>query len=167
LLKKIKGALVDSQGPIIKKGQSSHEAVFKRGKSEREQLKDAIARSGYVAIWAIGPREGWPITIGMSTDPDTMLKNGQRWFWGDLDIHFVVWAGSLSEATTVKKRLEEILGVNHIRGSWYDIRQEMIKGMLDVAAAGAKIEIFTEEERSRRLAAANDRSIGKLGSKRK
>lgn len=134
-------------------------------RSSPDLIKDALARLGYVAIYALGPKGGGPITVGISASPEDMLKTAQRWNWQELDLHFVVWAPSLDAATRVKKRVEDLLVDQKIRASWYEIKEDILTNYIEMSAHGASIEICDDGERLRRAELVAQKRLGIAGKK--
>lgn len=122
----------------------------------------AEERLGLCAVWCVGPpdgiwKQGWnspqfPVTFGITADPDAILKQARTWNWESIDLLAVVWCKSRQDAKDVCAEIDEILeDVNSIRGRWYDMTPAIAEETIRLAASAAGVAIFDDATRKERL----------------
>lgn len=131
-----------------------------RGMTEAELLRRAHKAAGYVAVYAVGPvSPGAPVKIGMTSNPEDVLKVAQEWSWDEVVFHALIWTPGRPAAERVMRKLRSMLKGEHRRGSWFEIVPESSESFISVAGETADVQLFGEIERMRRLEEAIELAI--------
>lgn len=100
--------------------------------------------------------------IGTTSSPHDIAKQLHRMNWEDTQCDLVAWTTDRVWAKRLLNFVIAALKPVHHRDSWYAISGERAKQIVIHIAKNAKIEIFDDQERSRRLSADVTREVSVL-----
>lgn len=130
-------------------------------KIPQELLKKAKALAGYSGVYIAGPKKGWPITIGVSSEASNAYYSIQRGWWEEQVIHAFYLTPGPPTAARIKARLLKTFEPNKrfFNPSWFDVTKERAIEELQWAAEVDGIELFDEVEAERRYHMAVQKAI--------
>lgn len=130
---------------------------------------------GMTAIYAIGPRDGRPLKIGLASDIYARFSSIQGCNWQQLWVHYLVWTQGPLIALRVEKECHQILGKNKIRGEWFDITPQLACDTIHIAGDRLKVGLKShknmlvriDREEEREMTSAADLPLSPLFLSRK
>lgn len=137
--------------------------------------RNAQKRMGIVAVYIAGPQtavptvlqgmELWPICVGVTANPRNLKAVAQFWNWHTIALHALLWAPDRAKAEALKERLVNALDYRRyeLSGRWYNVAPAECLKLANEVAAAARIPVFDEAERWRRLEAAVGAGVKRIG----
>jgi hypothetical protein len=122
--------------------------------------------AGWRAVYICGPEsavptviqglELWPCCIGTTASPRDIKRIAQLWNWHSIAMHEVLWCESAVLAESLKTMLVDALDFrhHHLSFRWYSLEPVKIVALAGEVARTARIAVFDEGERQRRLSEA-------------
>ena len=142
-------------------GRSTKRALFgasvgKNGTAARsgsDLLRQAEAELGFVGLYVIGPKCGYPVVFGIAGDPANAWRALKRGHWDLHEVHAFCWTPGRPTAERLKAKLTERLAefAQFENAEWYNLSTAEIISHIEVVAQAERIELFDEVERQRRF----------------
>lgn len=80
----------------------------------------------YCTIYVIGPIDGWPCKIGISTCALRRINSLQTSVWKQLEVKWCAWAPTVNAARKVEAQAHRTLTdmAKWLHGEWFDLRPD-------------------------------------------
>lgn len=108
---------------------------------------------GFVGLYVIGPKTGWPLIFGVSKYPDDAWRAIKRGHWDLHELHAFIWTPGKPTADRLKAKLAERLTAfcQFENPEWYNITVSELLSHIEDIARQERIELFDDVERMRRI----------------
>lgn len=126
-----------------------------------EYLRRARELAGYSGIFIAAPRDKWPTTFGVSSDPKNAYGSIQRGYWEEQFIFVFLLTPGPPVANRIKVRMQENLSSKRQfhNPNWYNASVEEVEKELQWAADAEGVELFDEIEAHRRYILAVQKAL--------
>lgn len=130
----------------------------------RKEFRNQHHLRGYCSIYCVGPKEGWPIKIGVARDVDKRLRAYRTGYWGEMRMHHVFWCAGRPLALRLEREVIDILKSRgcHMRGEWFDTESETVADLIRQQAQEAGAWLATQFELEMAFAERQERKAQKI-----
>lgn len=126
---------------------------MKRAAGSADLLKQVEAELGFVGVYIIGPRSGYPTIFGVASRPGDAYNAIKRGHWELHQVHAFAWTPGRPAALRLKEKLAERLAAKQSfeNPEWYDASVAEVLGHLEDIARLERVELFDDVEHQRRI----------------